>query len=108
MKRFKCSCVGIFSWIIAIMLSNGVDYEIAKLVSDDPYMVKSFIEENFIEFVNKVNEDTGADWNANSIEKDFPITINYLGSEIEGVFLDFNDDNGYAVWVTNICFMTSF
>ena len=44
-----------------------------------------------------MNEDTGADWNANSIEKDFSITINYLGSEIEGVFLDFNDDNGYAV-----------
>ena len=86
-----------FSWIVAILLSNGVDYEMAKLVSDDPFVVKDFIEDNFVKFVDKVNEDTDSNWKAQSIEKSFPIIINYLGNEINGVFLDFNDENGYAV-----------
>ena len=42
-----------FSWIVAILLSNGVDYEMAKLVSDDPFVVKDFIEDNFVKFVDK-------------------------------------------------------
>lgn len=69
----------------------------AKLVSDDPFVVKDFIEDNFVKFVDKVNEDTDSNWKAQSIEKSFPIIINYLGNEINGVFLDFNDENGYAV-----------
>ena len=86
-----------FSWIVAILLSNGIDYEMAKLVSDDPFVVKDFIEDNFVKFVDKVNEDTDSNWKAQSIEKSFPIIINYLGNEINGFFLDFNDENGYAV-----------
>ena len=44
-----------FSWIVAILLSNGVDYEMAKLVSDDPFVVKDFIEDNFVKFVCPLN-----------------------------------------------------
>lgn len=36
-------------------------------------------------------------WNATCIENRFEITINECGDEYVGTFLDFDDDNGYAV-----------
>ena len=88
--------------ILIIILNNlgiiGVDESnIGEYVSSDASTVANFIEDNFDSFVNEYKNTTNETWNASSIEKRLSIVIDECGDVYDGVFLDFDGDNGYAV-----------
>lgn len=115
----KVKCYG-FS-IIAILVSvlSGLGYSdvtesnIGDYVAADSISVADFIEGNFDRFVTEYNvyaqesaeenegvannSDLSATWQASYIENRYIITIEECGETYDGVFFDFDADNGYAV-----------
>lgn len=96
--------VSILALIIGVLYSNGavnVNKEnIEEYVKNNPTSVSEFIEDNFTKFVDEYNlslDDSEEKWEAKYIENKFPILVNECGAEYEGIFLDFDFDNGYAI-----------
>lgn len=57
-----------------------------------------FVEENITRFVAEYNAASGGKWKATKVEDKFAITVKKKGKKEEtGVFMDFDNDNGYAV-----------
>ncbi|MDE7297137.1 MAG: hypothetical protein K2N84_07735 [Clostridia bacterium] len=78
-------------------VSDVNESNIENYIASDSAAVADFIEENFEKFVDEYNMATDDSWDANYIENRFPITIDACGNVYEGVFMDFDNDNGYAV-----------
>lgn len=95
--------IGIFilSIIIAMLNSLGItnvnESNIEDYVSSDCVSVADFIEDNFENFVDEYNLAADDSWDASYIENRFSITIDECGSVYDGIFMDFDNDNGYAV-----------
>ena len=95
-----------FSIIMALVsMLNGLGFQDATVnnlntyIAQDCISVADFIENNFELFVEEYNNssDEDEDWYAEYVENRFIITVNECGNEYKGVFLDFDNDNGYAV-----------
>lgn len=74
--------------------------EIDEPVSGDCESVADFIEEYTNKFVLRFNQDMNEEneeWNATSVENRFSITVDECGEIYDGVFIDFDGSNGYAV-----------
>ena len=86
--------------LISIIAMSSISIEPSNLenyLKKDSRSVANFINNNFEKFVKKYNDETGDNWQATFIEKDFPITVHDGDDESEGFFLDFNEKNGYAL-----------
>lgn len=59
--------------------------------------VSDFIEKNIARFVDEYNMVTGGKWMATKVEDKFAIIVQQKGEKEEAVFMDFDNDNGYAV-----------
>ena len=99
----KTVCCG-FSIILIIMAmlnSMGIvdvnESNVEDYVASDCVAVADFIENNFETFVDEYNLFADDTWSAKYVEKRFPITIDECGNVYDGVFLDFDNENGYAV-----------
>ena len=96
-EKVRCSFVGLFSLLSIILAQNGIETSMGLSLSDNPYEVKIFIEKNFDKFSEEVNKNSGQKWKAKKIDAVLPITIVDLGEKKNGILLDFDNDNGYAV-----------
>lgn len=94
--RLNCSGSSITILLFGIMAQNGQIFNKDSLDSDS-HSVTSFICDNFAKFVSKFNEQSDDKWFASHISDSFDITIEDCGTTYNGVFLDFDSDNGYAV-----------
>ncbi len=106
-KALRCNCSG-FSIVFLILgiafQNNQAAYEQANLehsFGTDSHSVASFIKDNLSTFVLKCNDYCNMNWEAASIERMFDITIYDCGNTYEGVFLDFDSENGYATVADN-------
>lgn len=99
--KLRCSGFSIIALLVAVLSATGSvgvnENNIQKYLAGDSVSVSDFIEENFTTFVSKYNDSAEEEWQASYIENRFIITINECGVEYQGVFLDFDLDNGYAV-----------
>lgn len=99
--KLQCSGFSIIALIIAILSSNGVnnvnETNLDEYVKKDAQNVTTFIENNFEKFVKEYNDYADDFWTATYVEEKKEILINECGQEYKGMFIDFNDQNGYAV-----------
>ena len=109
-KLKSASGVSILLLLLSIVGGGNSDINeenISQYLKGDPVSVSNFIEENLGKVVNKYNESSESKdkWEANYIEKKFPILIEDSGEEYQGMFLDFDNDHGYAVVGNEYTFM---
>lgn len=99
--KLRCSGFSIIALLVAVLSATGSvgvnENNIQEYLAGDSVSVSDFIEENFTTFVSKYNDSAEEEWQASYVENRFMITIDECGVEYQGVFLDFDLDNGYAV-----------
>ena len=90
--------------LLAFIIGNEFNYyfsveDVKEHIENNPAEVTNFVQDNFSKFVESYNSsvEDGNKWLASSIENDFPITVYSNDKTYLGVFLDFNDDNGFTV-----------
>ena len=97
--KLCCNGFSILTILISILNSNNVEEinkdNVKEYVASDCISVSNFIEDNLSTFVFKYNETTTDKWNASYIE-DKKIVIDTISNE-QYYYLDFDEDNGYAV-----------
>ena len=98
-KKLKCSPFSIVFLLLSIFKTNGIkdinENNIENYLARDCNKIADFIEDNFSTFVSKYNETSVEKWLASSIENK-KLVIN-VTNNTKAVYLDFNDNNGYAV-----------
>lgn len=108
MSKLRSSTICFLAVIVSILNNAGyteaTEDNVEDYVTSDALTVSNFIEENFVEFVKEANVDLEEPWKASYIEEKFPIEVNYLGDVTQGMFLDFDGENGYAVVAENYIF----
>ncbi len=98
--KLRSSCIGILLLLVSLLAvdnSNVNESNINYYLKNDCYSVAKYIEDNFTLFVKKYNEISEEELNAKYVENSFDISIIDHDSKKEGVFLDFDYDNGYAI-----------
>lgn len=97
----KCCGFSIVMILASILGSLGItgvnESNIENYVAKDCVSVADFVEDNFVKFVDEYNAYSNENWDASFVENRFTITIDECGNIYDGVFLDFDEDNGYAV-----------
>ncbi len=100
MKLRACG-VSIAFLLVAMLGSMGItdvnESNIEEYIQSDCVSVADFIEDNFDKFVVEYNAASGDSWDASTVEDRFPITVDECGTTYDGVFMDFDGENGYAV-----------
>lgn len=68
-------------------------------IDSNPISVANYISSNVSQIVSEYNSTSELDtlWNATSVEFENDIVINENGNETNGIFIDFDADNGYMV-----------
>ncbi len=98
-RKIRCSGISILLLLVAVFSSNGftevTENNIKEHLKSDCESVSSFIEDNFMSFINEYNNTTNEKWLATSIELKKPV-IN-VTNNTNAVYLDFDGDNGYAI-----------
>lgn len=110
-KLKSSSGVSILLLLLSIIGGGNPDINednISQYLKGDAVSVSNFIEKNLGKVVNKYNESSESEnkWEANYIEKKFPILIKDSEEEYQGMFLDFDNDHGYAVVGNDYTFMS--
>ncbi len=99
--KLKSSAISIVLILITILSSLGIknvtEDNIEDYIEKDAVAVADFIEDNFGKFVYEYNATSEEEWHATYIENRYDILISECGDEYDGVFLDFDGANGYAV-----------
>ncbi|MBR3617709.1 MAG: hypothetical protein IKN46_03445, partial [Acholeplasmatales bacterium] len=94
-RKIRCSGISILLLLVAVFSSNGVtevnENNIQAHLKSDCESVSSFIEDNFMTFINEYNNATNEKWLATSIELKKPV-IN-VTNNTNAVYLDFDGDN---------------
>lgn len=103
--KLRICCFSVVCILVSMLSNLGVsnvnEQNLNKYIAPNCVAVADFIEDNFASFVDEYNSATNDNWKASSIEKRHEIVIDECGDVYEGVFVDFNDDYGYAVVVDN-------
>ncbi|MGN0814553.1 MAG: hypothetical protein ACI4MH_04890 [Candidatus Coproplasma sp.] len=98
MKVISCGFSIVFI-LIAMLGDIGVsdvnESNIEDYIASDCVAVADFIEDNFEKFVSEYNEASEDEWLASSIED--KKTVTDIDTEEEYIYLDFDNDNGYAL-----------
>lgn len=99
--KLRSSAIGLIPLLINILLDSGIvgvnESNVERYVRNSPRNVAPFIMDNFDKFVNEYNKSFDDVWKATYVDDVFDITIDIIDDVYQGVFLDFDDDNGYAV-----------
>lgn len=99
--KLRSSGFSVVLLLLAMLTVNNSEVNednIKNYLDSDCHSVANYIENNFSLFVEKYNESTEEDkLNASYIENKINVIIDESGTKCEGVFLDFNFDNGYAL-----------
>lgn len=97
--KLRCSGFSILLLLIVVLETTGIEgvtgNNIQNYINNDCESVASFINDNLTIFVSQYNKETNETWDACSIED--RKTVIDIDSKEKYVYLDFNDDNGYAV-----------
>lgn len=105
--KIRCSGFSIIALLLTIFASNGIEgvdeNNIENYLSRDCISVSSFIEDNLTTFVSTYNESADNQWGASSVENKIKV-INTDSLE-QYMYLDFNEDNGYALVGNNYDFL---
>lgn len=99
--KLRSSCISVLLLLVSMLAVNNSkvnENNINNYLDSDCYSVTNYIEKNFDIFVDKYNESVEENiLNASYVENKFAIIIDEAGTKNEGVFLDFDLDNGYAI-----------
>lgn len=99
--KLRSSCISVLLLLVSMLAVNNSkvnENNINNYLDSDCYSVTNYIEKNFDLFVDKYNESVEENiLNASYVENKFAIIIDEAGTKNEGVFLDFDLDNGYAI-----------
>lgn len=83
--------------MLAVNNSDVDESNIRDYLNSDCHSVADYIENNFSLFAQKYNYESDEKIYASYVEKSFDIKIINHECDLNGVFLDFDNDNGYAI-----------
>jgi hypothetical protein len=98
--KLKSSSFSVLFLLVSMLGVNNTEASgknITNFLGSDCYSVANYIDQNFSLFVEKYNDVASEKINASSVEKTFTIIIVDNECKKNGVFLDFDHDNGYAI-----------
>lgn len=107
----SCCCLSLFQILVLLLSSqNGViinENNVQTYLSPDCFSVYEYIDNNFAYFVSEYNRMVTDNnyFKASYIEKHFDILVNVDGSNQKGIFIDFDNSNGYALLIDNYEFL---
>lgn len=97
--KLRCSGFSIVLLLVAVLGATGIEdvteNNIENYLERDCESVSDFIKDNLSTFADKYNEATEEEWKVSFVE-DRKSVID-IDSEEKYIYLDFNDDNGYAI-----------
>lgn len=99
--KLKGTTIGLVPLLVSMLNINGyslaTETNIVEYIENSPKVVADFIEDNFDKMVVEYNKQSDLKWNASYVEDRLEITIDTGIDKYAGIFLDFDEDNGYAV-----------
>lgn len=98
--KIRSSCFSILLLLISMFAVTNTDVNennINYYLNNDCNSVANYIINNFSLFVQKYNESSCEKLNASYVEKSFKIMIVDHDGQKNGVFLDFDYENGYLI-----------
>ena len=96
--------IGFLFEVIAQINPISAKTDDSSFMKNDCNRVANFLYDNFPLVVSKYNSETKSSWKATYIEKKLDIVIKEGANETKGIFLDFDDNNGFAVIGDNYTF----